>query len=155
VGQAVRLNDVEFTIVGVTGAGARTAESAPDVWVPLAMTPLLNPGRGFDQDFLRNPDYCCVRLAGRLRGDATSQIATVELAALVDQYNEAVHAGRAGMIVAGTWLADQPGGTRVLQVFAMVMAALLLLLVVACANVGNLLDAVLAELGAFTGGAQQ
>lgn len=138
VGQAVRLNDVEFTIVGVTGAGARTAESAPDVWVPLAMTPLLNPGRGFDQDFLRNPDYCCVRLAGRLRGDATSQIATVELAALVDQYNEAVHAGRAGMIVAGTWLADQPGGTRVLQVFAMVMAALLLLLVVACANVGNL-----------------
>jgi predicted permease len=141
IGRELRLNDVPFTIVGVAAAGA--TDDAPEVeragaWVPLATIPLLEPDNPFSQSFLFDPGHCCVKLAGRLRGAATHAQAGAELSALHMQFRQPRGSQPAGLLVTGTAAINQPGVDRIVRIFGLIFAGLGLVLVVACANVGNL-----------------
>ncbi len=138
-GRTIRLNGVPFTVIGVAASGATDSPfNAPDVWVPLATIPLLNPNHEFSAKFLFEPGHCCVRLAGRLRTGATYAQAEAELSALDKSFRETTTPAREDLIVTSTNAGSQPGGDRVGRIVALIGGGLVLLLTVACANLGNL-----------------
>ena len=138
-GRTIRLNGVPFTVIGVATSGATDSPfNAPDVWVPLATIPLLNPDHEFSAKFLFEPRYCCVLLAGRLKPGATHAQAEVELSTLDMQFRATTDPTRAGVIVTSTNAGSQPGADRIGRILALIGGGLVLLLTVACANLGNL-----------------
>jgi hypothetical protein len=56
VGQTVRLNGYPFTVIGVAGEGffGTRAGFAPDLWIPLSMTPLMagDPAPSRDSNYI-------------------------------------------------------------------------------------------------------
>jgi putative ABC transport system permease protein len=140
IGKTVRLNDVAFEVIGVAAPGATDSPlrgPVPAVWVPLAAYPLLGFDEPFHRAFLFHPHYCCVDLVGRLRAGTTRQSVEAELTALHRRFNETEPATPRGIFLAGTTGLDQRWSEAAV-VIGLVMAGVGLVLVVACANVGNL-----------------
>jgi predicted permease len=147
LGQTIKLNNTMVTIVGVNPrqfTGAKSVQESPDVFVPLAMQPLVAPHSGKNSSFLTNADEWWVNVMGRARpgvSDAQAQLA-------LD--------GQLGAIVRGTMPVrkgedlprlDLRDGSRGLfaqqRTFAQPMAVLMtlvgLVLLLACANIANLM----------------
>jgi len=157
VGETIKLNDIVFTIIGVNPkgfTGAKNVQQSPDIFVPLAMQPLVHPltvkaarlanaGQSYP-DALSDPDDWWVNVMGRARpdvSDATSQ------AALGGQLNAIV---RSTMPVRPTddlphlELRDGSRGLfnqqrRFAQPMAVLMTLVGLVLLLACANIANLM----------------
>ncbi len=142
VGRKILLDDVPFIVVGVASRDfGGTRPERNDVWLPLASIQLLQPNDPMVRDLLRKPDHCCSSLAGRLAPGVTSQQATAELDLLTARFRAGSDAEASGVILAGTAFLQEAGnkGGKILPVFGLMFAAVLLVLVLACANVGNLL----------------
>ena len=139
-GTVITLNDVAFAVIGVVDRHVASApiDDPPNLWIPLASLPLLNPADKFSQQFLFEPGHCCVDLAGRLRDGVSRQQAQAELATLDRQIREARDGGELGMIVTGTSVAAHPDSPELATVFLLISIGLLMMLLVACANLGNL-----------------
>jgi predicted permease len=142
VGQTLRFDDVAFTVVGVAPEGfVGTAETA-NFWAPFSSHLLLRPHDTGYKDFLTNPEHCCVSLAGRLAPDVTRDRAAAEVDLLMRQFHDnRPQEGAPVVIVTGTALLEAHPGDRakVLPVMGAMFAAMTLVLLLACANVGNLL----------------
>jgi macrolide transport system ATP-binding/permease protein len=77
VGKTISLNQRPYTVIGVMPekfVGA-TVISAPDVWLPLSMEPVANPG----SHTLTSPDDGWLMMLGRLRPDAKLATANAEV----------------------------------------------------------------------------
>lgn len=91
LGATVRLNGHPFTVIGVAPAGFRGAsavETPPDVWVPITMQPVLNPGTG---DFLRRVEgetITWLQVLGRLAEGVGHEAAQEEMHALTTALGE-------------------------------------------------------------------
>jgi hypothetical protein len=60
-GRQVRLEDIPFTIVGVTAREfTGTSPNRIDIWMPMASAPLLRPSHRWVLNILRKPQNCCV-----------------------------------------------------------------------------------------------
>jgi putative ABC transport system permease protein len=142
VGRTVRLNDEPYIIVGVlppTASIASWSGMASDVWIPLALTDQQRAARG---NHNRNG-------VARLKPGVTLAQAQAELDALSEQYARAhpLTDGRGWgtMILPGRgWGAtivplqeEIVGGSRTMLL--MLLGAVGLVLLIACANAGNLL----------------
>jgi predicted permease len=146
LGKIVKLDDVPFTIVGVSPkgfTGARDTLHPADFFVPLAMQPLVLPRRGSASLFV-DPGTWWVNVMGRARPGVSSAAA------------QAVLNGQLAAIVRGT-MRVKPGedvpqldlrdGSHGLfeqeRQFAKAMAVLMTLvgfvLLLACANIANLM----------------
>jgi len=152
IGKAMVLNRQTFTVVGVTarswsGMGMNGASHfdlpviAPDVWVPLMMRGQLAPER----DMLSQRDCSCHSVIGRLKNGVTLKQAQADMnvaAGQLDQ-NELVTNNRVRKtnvtVMAGTALNIPEIRGFVIPFGIGLLAALGLALVVACANVSNLL----------------
>ena len=87
VGRSIRLDDVVFTIIGVTPADfTGTNPLRNDVWTPLSSRKLLRPNDPFVQRWLTAPEDCCTPIAGRLSAGVTRAQAQAEVAILIDQF---------------------------------------------------------------------
>jgi predicted permease len=138
VGRTVKLNRKPATVVGVTPYEfASLGGQNPDVWIPMAQQPYFVA----DSTLLTDPGASSVRMWGRLAPGVTAKMAAEELKALTnelrrqypkdiwdDEYID-IHAG-------GHLQVMQP---EMYQVAAMVALLTLLILAVACANLGGLL----------------
>ncbi len=137
IGRTLVFDDVPFTVVGVTAERfTGTSPERVDVWLPMASTLLIRP----DDRWTRNvyqPRACCVRVAARLAPGADRVRAEAELGLLNTRYRRAVDA-TAGVNVTGTEFAAD-GKTNARSMFSPVLMAVMLVLSLACANVGNLL----------------
>jgi predicted permease len=143
VGRSIRLDGIPFTVVGVTPPDfTGTNPLRNDIWAPLSARLLLRPNDPSVMAWLTSPNYCCTPVAGRLAPGVTRAQAQAELSILLGNFQTANHMNgrRQAVVLSGTALMDSPRKKR--QVIPSVLALFLsvtLVLLLACANVGNLL----------------
>ena len=143
VGRTIRVDEAQFTVVGVTPAGfTGTNPLRNDIYTPLTARALLRPNDPSVQEWLTSPKVCCSPVAGRLAPGVSRARAQAEVAVLVDQFRAESGVDRQNpkIVAAGTAWIEGPRKKR--QVIPMVLTmffAVTLVLLLACANVGNLL----------------
>ena len=149
VGRSVTLNRTVFTIVGVAPAGFSGIEIgySPDIYVPMTMEPAFHD----EKSWLDQPDYHWLRIMARLKPGVSQEQAAAELAVIHRQVQAAmstqgwspaernallstrleVNSAARGIIFG---LPREFSGTLYI-----LMAMVGLVLLIACANVANLL----------------
>ena len=143
-GRAIRINGHPFTIVGVGPRGfigTRLFTFIPDVWIPVTMQQAVAPNFG---NYMEGRDNRWIELRGRLKPGVTKEqaAAAMNLVArrLAAEYPQTDKDIRVNLI---------PGGTRNQPVFvalgiisatvAIMFGVVGLVLLIACANVANLM----------------
>ncbi len=144
VGSTVRINDVAFNVVGVAPATFSSAEPVYDkqLFVPMSSLALLKPGDLPSRKFLYDASACCVDLVARLSPGTTLAEARAQLGVQTAGFRSFSGNTARGVVVTGTEFLSQPGrgdSTQALVTATLLAAGLLLVWVLACANVGNLL----------------
>jgi putative ABC transport system permease protein len=139
LGRTVRLDGVPFSVIGVAPRMFAGSEgSTTSVWVPFGTLALLRPNdpvvRGIDE-----PTNCCSQIVGRLAAGVTEEQAASELQLLSDRFRKSVAEKPRPLTVAGTSMMPAHERFAVLTGGAVLFVALLLVLMLACANIGNLL----------------
>ncbi len=159
VGKQINLNNIAFTVVGVTPPGfegAMQAGSTQDVTIPIAWEPSLNVDR--ERSRMYGAGVWWLRIMGRLKPGATLEQARAQLEGVFHQSVVEHRAARQAAATPGSRpilnlepkdyprLALDPGGQgemNMRQYFAPSLYLLLgvvgLVLLIACANVANLL----------------
>lgn len=128
VGTAVRLDGEPFEVVGIAPPGFSVPDGA-EVWAPVALTDAHWQNR-------RAGDY---GVFAHLRDGESVERARAELTAIVDTQRRDhpdTNANRIAMVASFTNGMADPGAGRFLGIW---QAAALLLLLIACANIANLL----------------
>jgi len=141
-GKEIHLDEVPFTVVGVAAEEfTGTMGGREDLWVPLSSMQSFRL-HGNTRDFLRKPDYCCSTVAGRLaRGTSRAQ-AQAELNVLSQQFDDQYKLEAQTVALADpSILAAHPKRKTFMPVFGLMFGGLALVLLLACANVSNLLIA--------------
>lgn len=139
VGESILIDNVPFMVIGIAGPGAldNPLDPFPSAWLPWTSL-LLRGGTKSSLDTLTSPTACCQDIAGRLHAGETARAAEVELTGLSQQFRGANQARFVGVRVTGTALLDTPRANTATPIFGLLFAGVLLLLALACANVGNL-----------------
>jgi putative ABC transport system permease protein len=144
IGQNIRLKGQPFTIIGVTQPGffGESVGRAPDVWAPMMMMPQLRRG----QSYLNQSNVRWLRIIARLQPGVREEQAQAALNALLGQIkSEPGDVGKwAGLIYAKIGLIHGGQGLsemrdRFSKQLRILMAVVGLALLIACANVANLL----------------
>ena len=142
LGRRMRIEDVPFTIVGVTPPDfVGTSPEPTDIWLPLGSMALLAPNDSWPVKFLNDRKACCADVAGRLAPGITRQQARTELGLLREEFYRQFGEKSLGVVLAGTAPLQSVGrkAGNFYAVFALMFAGVMLVLLLACANVGNLL----------------
>jgi predicted permease len=142
VGSAIRLDGQLFTVIGVAPQTFTGTFGMPvDLWIPLSAVPLIRPDDRWVKNVLRQPAACCTSAAARLADGVTYGEAQTELGALSRNFRAVSGAPFEGVFVGSfTPLAGPPGSRDdVIHLFALLSAGAGAVLLLACANVGNLL----------------
>jgi predicted permease len=142
VGKRVALDETPFTIVGVTGPDfLGTAPTRNDVWIPFAAKKILRPSDPHNEALLTQPDFCCTPVAARLAPGATREQAEAEFALLDARFEEEHKLERGGAVrlTSTAWINILGRKKAPIIVFSLLFVAVTLVLLLACANVGNLL----------------
>lgn len=129
LGQKITLSGEIYTIVGVMPASFSFPTNQPDVWVPFGLFGQQNMERG------SHPGLYCI---GRLKPGATLDSARTDMAALARQLEAEFPQTNTGNSVALQSLVDLVIGQQRTAVWIAFAAAFGVLLI-ACANVANLL----------------
>ncbi len=141
VGRTLRLNDQSYTVVGIAAAGFQYLHASfpfgepAEIWTPLAFTTEQVAER-------RQPYY--LNVVARLNPDVTIEQARAEMSAIAQRF-ETQHRGYRGPNNAdGGWritvnplLEEAVGRSR--RALFLLLGAVALVLLIACANVANLL----------------
>lgn len=148
IGQQLALNGHAFTIIGVAPSGFNGPDVLEnnDVYVPMMMQALVRPPRGgFSGDM--NPDLLgrrgsrWLRIIGRLKPGVTSeqaQAGMTQLAAGLEQaYPEQNRNTIATLFPVSK--VDPQAYTQLISVAGLLLAVVAIVLLIACANVANLL----------------
>ena len=141
VGTRVRLDSVPFTVVGIAPPGfGGTTDSEAAAWVPFASLKLLRPLDESVAPLLEAPAWCCSSVFGRLRPGVTAGRAAAQLESVSATFARQHGLDAQGIALTDTALMSHPGFfDKASLVFGLLQAAMLIVLLVACGNVGNLL----------------
>jgi len=143
VGRAIRINGREFTVIGVAPPGFHGLMGVVDneLWIPITMDPGLGDG-------LTSMGSRWLLLVGRLRDAVTMTQAQARLTALArsrfeqfpDQWRTVRGDGRKLTVRPESYARVPPQGRAVVvSMSAMLMIVVGLVLLIACANIANLL----------------
>jgi predicted permease len=142
VGREIRLEDVPFVVVGIAPREfTGTSGSRVDVWMPLSSVPLLRPDERWVASVLRKPENCCLGVAGRLAPGVSREQAQAELTLLSRRFRSASGREASEILLTGTQSVASPAppNKALVQTFLLLFVGVTLVLLLACANVGNLL----------------
>jgi len=138
IGRTIRLNKKRVTIAGVTPfALAVLGGQYPDIWLPMRQQPYLLDGSKVLSDF----NDSSVRMWGRLAPGVSAKMAEQELRSLTNELRRQ----HPSAVWDKEFIQSSPGGhlqvmqPEMYQVAAMVGVLTLLILAVACSNLGALL----------------
>jgi predicted permease len=150
VGRTIRLNGYPFTIVGVSAPeffGTHVGE-AIDISVPIALQPEVNPDFGASLISGVGAEDFWLELMGRLRANTPPAAAQAELDGIFQQILPDVlkKAGPKAALIGHPHVQVEPGSKglselrrRFSRPLSVLMAVVCLVLLIACANVANLL----------------
>jgi predicted permease len=140
IGRAVVLRHATFTIVGVAARGfTGTALEPRDLFVPLAARRLVRAGESGATRFLTDPDVCCSDVAGRLAAGVSWEDARGELERLSREFRVARGGEGEPIRLTDTAVLSAPQMGWLSSALGLMFTAVFLVLLLACANVGNLL----------------
>ena len=147
LGKGIKLNNYSFTVIGVMPekfVGA-TLISPPDVWVPMMMEPIVDPG----SRSLTSPDEGWLMMLGRLQPEVElpgAQAAVETIASRLHQARrernsepEQMERRIVAVAEARGLMVPPAGRVPAFLAITIVMAVVALVLLVACANVANML----------------
>jgi predicted permease len=142
LGKTVRLNGFAFTVVGVTPHNfIGTSIAVPDFWLPLSSEPLVH----LDENWLRDRENLCLHLYGRLAAGGSIEQAKIEMTLLAGHLRPLhdPHSDLAKPATAIVWPGspfprpiNQLRGLK--YAILLIMAAVWMVLLIACANVASL-----------------
>jgi predicted permease len=148
VGQQVALNGHSFTVIGVMPAGFEGAEllETSDLYAPMMMQSLLRPPRGgfsgeMNPDLLTRRGGGWLRMLGRLQPDVSlgqAQAGMTALSAQLEQTWSQENQGRIATLFPVSKI-DPRAYQPLLMVAMLLMSVVGIVLLIACANVANLL----------------
>jgi len=136
VGKTITLNRVPLTVIGVTPPGFHGAEiSAADFWAPLTIEPVIDARNSLKEDNLS-----WLVLVGRLKSGISIDEARPNLSVIAGRIDQ-LHPGRTTTLSVdvATFMSAPEERQDVLTVAKVIFAAVSLVLLIACANVANLL----------------
>jgi predicted permease len=148
LGQQVLLNGQSFTIIGVTPAefGGLQPGVTRDIYVPMMMQPIVRPPRaGYSGEM--NPDLLKVRgnswlsTIGRLKPGVTQEQAQAALTSIAEQQEQAAPDPnrRLSILLIPAGEGDPNQRRQMISVATLLMSVVGAVLLIACANVANLL----------------
>jgi predicted permease len=139
IGKSLRVNTTSLTIIAVLPPGFRGQSGSAELWVPITLVPVLNG----DPSRLQRPWTMWHQVLGRLKPGVTLAAAQAGLAPTEKQIEEAYRApAEAG---AATWsiqlapLQAALTDPTIRRSLSVLLAAVGVLLLIACVNVTNLL----------------
>jgi len=149
IGKAIRIRDTDYTIVGVAqpGFGGLKVGQPADVWIPLSMMKALSPNwNGYDDKFFQS-----LLIFGRLKPGVTKERAQASSELLFHQILRSDYVGSTpskkdldAISHASVKLVSLRGGISSLRFqyelpLEILMGIVGLVLLIACANLGNML----------------
>ena len=137
VGKRVILNRSAFTVIGIAPAGFGGTEPIPSAfWVPITMQPAMEP----DRDFLGDANVSWLALLGRVRPGVSMGQVRADLSVIAGRIDQQ-HPGRTTSlsIRSATFLGRPEEHNFVLGAAAVILFGFGLVLLIACANVANLM----------------
>lgn len=146
LGQTVTLNEAKLTIIGVNPprfTGAKNVLESPDLFVPISLEPLLTVQRAKRSD-LANPDFWWVNVVGRVKPGVPEREAEQGLRVQLESAVRSLATVKAGDTIPRLELTNGSRGLhwadRMFRKPVFVLLALTgLVLLLACANIANLL----------------
>jgi putative ABC transport system permease protein len=148
VGQQIALNGHSFTIVGVAQAGFDGAEllETNDIYVPMMMQAVVRPPRGgfsgeMNPDLLGRRGPRWMRLIGRLRPGVTIEQAQASVESIATQLGQTYPNTNQNTLATLYPVSkiDPRAYSQFLSVSFFLLAVVAVVLLIACANVANLL----------------
>lgn len=137
VGTSLTLNRQRFTVIGVAASDFHGAEmTVPDVWIPVTMQPALMP----ESKFLDLPNCSWLSVVGRLKDDASVPQVQAEMQLVAARMDQAYPGRKTTVnVMKGSYLNSPELISEGIPIAILVMAAVGLVLLIACANVSNLM----------------
>jgi predicted permease len=137
IGTSLTLNRQRFTILGVAAKDFQGAEmTVPDVWIPLTMQPALMPER----KFLENANCSWLNVVGRLKQNVSLEQLQAELQLVAARMDQEYPGRRSTVnVMMGSYLNLPEVRSQGIPIAILVMGAVGLVLLIACANVSNLM----------------
>jgi predicted permease len=143
IGQTISLNGYPFTIIGVTPAefSGTVRGYAPELFLPVMMIARAQPA--WDSDTLTARNFWWLNLVGRLKPGVTPEQAEAAMTALAEQLHKDSDQKGAFAEARPTVRDGRQGETQMLSDLSfplkLLMGVVGLVLLIACANVANLL----------------
>ena len=137
IGKKIVLNQTAYTVIGIAQPGFTGTEPIPSAfWIPITMQPALEPG----MDRLSDDNMSWLALLGRIKPGVSVQQAHADLGVIAGRIDRR-HAGRTTSLVihAATFFSSPDQRSFIVPVASIILGAFALVLLIACANVANLL----------------
>jgi macrolide transport system ATP-binding/permease protein len=137
VGKSVSLNRTKFVVIGIAAPGFGGLDPWPsEFWAPVTMQKALEPNR----DFFHEDNTGWLAMLGRMQGGVSIEEVRSDLGVIAGQIDQQ-YPGRTTTLAIhrATFLGRPEERTFVFAIGAVVLAGVGLVLLIACANVANLL----------------
>ncbi|MFN2408180.1 MAG: ADOP family duplicated permease, partial [Pyrinomonadaceae bacterium] len=137
IGTPITLNRQRFTVIGVAAPDFRGAEmTVPDVWIPVTMQPALAP----ENKILEVPNVSWLSVVGRLTDGVSLNQVQAEMQLVAGQMDHEYPGRKTTVdVMPGSYLNSPEVRDEGTPVAILLMAAVGLVLLIACANVSNLM----------------
>ena len=137
IGKAITLNRTRFTVVGVATTGFQGTEPLQvDFWAPVTMQAALNAG----DDSIADENLSWLVIMGRLKPGVPLSEVRADLGVIAGRIDQRYPGRKTTLTVdVATFFGAPDERSGVLSVAAVLLAAVGLVLLIACANVANLL----------------